>query len=88
MRLADAQEAGAQRAGIAVLQGRVLSEQEIAVKYGPLRVSVTGCVEHHLGDDPADSDSGLDRRALLHDADCGGHGACGCTAGAATAAAP
>lgn len=69
-RLANEQEAEAQRAQLAVLQGRVLSDEEIAAKYGPLRVAVTGCVEHDLGDG--------ELRALVHEADCRGHEACWC----------
>jgi len=76
-RLATEQEAAAQRAEITTLQGRELTEVEIATRYGPLRVAVTGCADHHLGDE-SDAESGLERRALLHAADCGGHGTCGC----------
>lgn len=70
-RLATEQEAAAQREEIATLQGRTLTDDEIAAKYGPLRTAVTGCAEHGL-----DEDGTL--RTLLHDADCAGHGACAC----------
>lgn len=76
-RLANEQEAAAQRAEITAMQGRELSNEEIEARYGPLRVAVTGCVEHHLGDGIGEH-YGLDQRALLHAADCGGHGACAC----------
>lgn len=79
-RLATEEEAAAQRLEIARFQGRALSSEEIAVKYGPLRVAVTGCIDHHLGDNPNNADSGLDRRALLHDTHCSGHGDCTCPA--------
>lgn len=75
-RLASADEAGRQKSEIARLQGRVLTDAEIAARYGPLRMAVTGCAEHGLGD----GDEGAERRALLHDAACGGHGACACDA--------
>jgi hypothetical protein len=77
-RRASTAEAARQKVEIARLQGRELSDTEIAERYGPLCVAVTGCAEHHLGGDPAEPDSGMDRRALLHDADCAGHGACEC----------
>ena len=77
-RLADADEAATQADHIAVMQGRHLDGDEIAARYGPLRVAVAGCAEHHLGADASDPDGGGDRRALLHDAGCGGHGACEC----------
>jgi hypothetical protein len=79
MRRAGEAEAAIQRQRIAVMQGRELSDAEIEAKYGPLREAVTGCAVHHLGvaEDP---DSGGDRRVLLHDADCGGHGECVCPA--------
>ncbi|TMC49291.1 MAG: hypothetical protein E6J20_18115 [Chloroflexi bacterium] len=77
-RLATATEAEKQKAEIARLQGRELTDAEIAARYGPLRIALTGCAAHHLGDVAGDADSGLDRRALLHAADCGGHGACVC----------
>ena len=60
-------------------------------------LAVHGCDEHNLTpvpDEPVDSspealgavnfaaqDAGAALRALLHDADCGGHGACGCGGG-------
>lgn len=77
-RKATEAEAEAQKLEISFLQGRELSDEEIAARYGPLRVAVTGCAEHHLGGAPDDADSGLDRRALLHSTNCGGHGRCGC----------
>jgi hypothetical protein len=77
-RLATPEEAAEQRREITILQGRALDDAEIAMRYGPLRTAVTGCTGHHLGGDPGDPDSGLDLRALLHDADCRGHGACQC----------
>lgn len=77
-RLATAAEAASQKADIFRLQGRVLSDEDIAQRYGPLRVAVSGCADHHLGDDPQDPDSGMKLRALLHNADCEGHSACGC----------
>ena len=77
-RAATAEEAEQQKAEIFRLQGRELADAEIAERYGPLRVAVTGCAEHHLGAAADDPDSGLDRRALLHDADCAGHGVCVC----------
>lgn len=70
-RLATAEEAAVQRSEIAVLQGRDLSDEEVATKYGPLRTAVTGCADHGL-----DEDGTL--RAMLHAADCAGHGACAC----------
>lgn len=79
-RRATAEESAAQRAEIAVLQGRKLTDDEIAARYGPLRVAVTGCVQHHLGDDPNEPDSGLELQALLHQAACTGHRECGCAA--------
>lgn len=75
-RLADPLEAAAQRHQITQMQGRALSDEEIEQRYGLLRVAVTGCAEHHLGD--GDADSGMNRRALVHGVDCGGHGACEC----------
>ena len=74
-RLATEEEAAVQRENITQMQGRELSDDVIAVKYGPLRTSVTGCAEHHLGLDGSD---GADRRVLLHDAACLGHGMCAC----------
>lgn len=71
-RLAGEEEAESQRREIATVQGRVLSDEEVAARYGPLRVAVTGCAEHDLGS--------ADARALLHVAECAGHGACGCGA--------
>lgn len=70
----DAEAAG-QRGSIAAMHGRVLSDEEIGQRYGPLREAVTGCADHCLGAGAA----GEDRRALLHGADCGGDGACMCT---------
>jgi hypothetical protein len=80
-RLATPQEAERQKAEIFQMQGRVLSDEEIAQRYGPLRVAMAGCVEHHLGNDPENPDSGLELRAVLHDSGCQGHGACGCDTG-------
>ena len=78
-RKATEAEAAAQRAEWARLQGgRQLPEEELLRRYGPPQMPVTGCAVHHLGDDPDDPDSGLDRRALMHAADCGGHGVCAC----------
>lgn len=77
-RRANAEEAAAQKAEITRLQGRTLSDQEITARYGVLRVAVTGCARHHLGADSGEPDSGADRRALLHDVDCAGHGECAC----------
>ncbi len=80
-RLATPAEAETQKADIARLQGRHLTDEAIANRYGPLRVAVTGCTAHHLGDTAADPDSGLDRRALLHQPSCEGHGLCACSEG-------
>lgn len=86
-RRATAEEAAVQKREIAELQGRVLTDAEIAERYGPLRVAVTGCVVHYLAPEPADdsdeaaaqaAQAGVERRALLHEADCGGHGVCAC----------
>jgi len=53
-------------------------------------VAVHGCDDHKLTPEiPVDNpeaaqialDAGAARRALVHDADCGGHGACGCGGG-------
>lgn len=79
-RLAGPEESAAQRAEIAALQGRELTDEEVAQRYGPLRAAVTGCAQHHLGNDPDDPDSGLELRALLHQSACAGHGECGCSA--------
>lgn len=76
MRLANPLEAAEQRHQITQMQGRVLADEEIAQRYGPLRVAVAGCAEHHLG--AGDADSGLERRALVHGTGCSGHGACAC----------
>jgi len=51
--------------------GRELSGDEIAARYGPLRTAVTGCTDHAVADD-------LNRMALVHGVDCGGHDACDC----------
>lgn len=82
--LANPHEAESQKAEIFQLHGRELSDHEIAARYGPLRIAVTGCAEHHLGTDPEDEHSSADARALTHEADCGGHGSCVCTSGAAS----
>lgn len=74
-RAATPGEAAALVAQLAVQQGRDLSETQAVALYGPLRMSVTGCADHGLD---ADGASGADLRALVHGADCGGHGACGC----------
>lgn len=64
-----------------------LTYQAIAALYGPPQVAVTGCADHDLApaaadDSPEGADAaaqaGLDRRALLHDAECAGHDACTC----------
>ena len=78
IRYATVAEAELRAAEITQLQGRMLAVAEIEQRYGPAVVSVTGCAVHHLGDDPDDPDSGLERRALVHDADCAGHGECAC----------
>jgi hypothetical protein len=69
-RLATDEEATSQRAEIAVLQDRPLSDEEIVLKYGPLRIAVYGCAEHDLGD--------INLRTLVHAARCQGHGSCAC----------
>jgi hypothetical protein len=75
-RLATPKEAEAQRQEITVLQGgRELSDEEIAQRYGPLRTAVTGCGLHSF-DTKDDYRPGL--RAILHAADCAGHGSCAC----------
>jgi hypothetical protein len=87
-RKATAEEAARQREQLAVLHGRELSAEEVATIHGPLREAVTGCAEHHLVPEAADDSyeaataafqAGAERRTWLHDADCGGHGNCGCT---------
>lgn len=78
VRLAAGVEIEQQKLQIGQLQGRRLDDEEIAQRYGPLRVAVTGCADHHLGMDTADPDSGLDLRALVHRSDCGGHYECRC----------
>jgi hypothetical protein len=85
-RRATADEAASQRREIARLQGRDLSDGEIAARYGPLRTAVAGCVEHHLGDDSGLVYTGESRRALLHDEYCAGHGSCECEEAAADGA--
>jgi hypothetical protein len=60
-----------------------LTYQAIALMYGPAHVAVHGCADHDLapacgGDEAAAAQAGAERRALLHAADCAGHGACAC----------
>jgi hypothetical protein len=87
-RKATVQEAVRQREHLAVLHGRVLSDNEIETLHGPLREAVTGCAEHRVAPEPVDDSAeaaaaadlaGAHMRTLLHDADCGGHGNCRCT---------
>jgi len=75
-RLANAAEQDRQLGEIAILQGRRLEDAEVARRYGPLRVAVTGCGDHSLGD----GEEGAMLRTLLHSATCGGHSKCHCQA--------
>lgn len=78
LRRATPEESAQRRAEVLLLQGRALTDDEIEQRYGPAVAAVTGCAEHHLGEDPDDPDSGMNRRALLHDVGCEGHGECTC----------
>lgn len=86
-RRATPEESAQRRTEVSLLQGRVLTDVEIEQRYGPAVTAVTGCAVHHLAPEPGDGtpgaaaaaeQAGTDRRALLHDVDCGGHGGCVC----------
>jgi hypothetical protein len=62
----------------------------VADRSEPVAKAVFGCDEHDLSPAPADGgdeataaakQAGAELRSLSHDADCGGHGACGCGGG-------
>lgn len=66
--------------------GRAAAEY-VSDRTDTVALAVHGCDDHDLSPGPADDTNaaeyearqlGADRRALLHDADCGGHGACEC----------
>lgn len=87
-RRATESEAVRQREQLNILHARELSDAEIETIHGPLREAVFGCAKHHLGPESEDDsetapaaavEAGAQRRTLLHDADCGGHGSCSCT---------
>jgi hypothetical protein len=80
-------EALAQRSEIEGIVGHPVDDAYVLERYGEPRAAVFGCAEHDLSPAPADQtpdalaaakQSGLDLRALVHAADCGGHGHCAC----------
>lgn len=83
---AEAWHAGREQHIRAHNDGRAAAEY-VSDRSGVVTMAVHGCDEHDLSPGPVDDANaagyearqiGADRRALIHDAECGGHGACGC----------
>lgn len=83
---AEAWHAGREQHIRAHNDGRAAAEY-VSDRSDTVTMAVHGCDDHDLSPGAADETNaakhearriGEDRRALTHDADCGGHGACGC----------